>query len=98
MYATQVAGRSSGVKVLADVPPEAAHILTPDALRFISELELRSRARRRDLLVARKLRQGRLDAGERPDFLSETREIRESEWKIAPVPDDLQDRRVEITG
>jgi malate synthase len=98
MYATQVAGRSSGIKVLADVPPEAAHILTPDALRFLSELELRSRARRRDLLVARKLRQSRLDAGERPDFLPETREIRDSDWRIAPVPDDLQDRRVEITG
>jgi malate synthase len=98
MYATQVAGRSNGIKVVAAVPSEAAHILTPQALRFISDLEMRSRARRRDLLVARKLRQTRIDAGERPDFLAQTEEIRTADWRVAPVPADLQDRRVEITG
>ena len=53
---------------------------------------------RRRLLAARQERQERLDAGERPDFLAETRDIRESDWQVAPAPADLQDRRVEITG
>ena len=55
-------------------------------------------ARRKELLNAREERQRRLDAGERPDFLEETRSIRESEWTVAPIPADIIDRRVEITG
>ena len=52
----------------------------------------------KELLQARTIRQKRLDAGERPDFLKETKHIRESEWTVAPLPQDLLDRRVEVTG
>jgi malate synthase len=75
-----------------------AHILTPQALAFIEQLEIRFGTRRRELLAARAERQKRLDAGERPGFLVETKTIRESRWTVAPAPRDLTDRRVEITG
>jgi malate synthase len=61
-------------------------------------LERRFGARRRELLSARARRQERLDAGDRPDFLPETAEIRKGDWTVAPLPPDLIDRRVEITG
>jgi malate synthase len=89
---------SSPADVLGPVEGGAAEILTPDALAFVAELQRRFGAERDRLLAARTERQQRLDAGELPDFLYETREIRESNWKIAPVPAGLQDRRVEITG
>jgi malate synthase len=84
--------------VLGPVEGRAAEILTPDALAFVAALQRRFGPERERLLAARTERQQRLDAGELPDFLDETREIRESNWKIAPVPAGLQDRRVEITG
>src|SRR3954454_10779540 len=96
--ATATQARTSGVEILADIPRDAAHILSRPALEFLAALERRTRARRRDLLVTRKLRQARLDGGELPDFLEETADIRESPWRVSPAPDDLQDRRVEITG
>ena len=73
-------------------------ILSADALAFVAELHRRFDATRRSLLAARVERQARIDAGELPDFLPETREVRESDWRVAPAPADLQDRRVEITG
>jgi malate synthase len=73
-------------------------ILTTDALKFTVDLELRFGARRRELLAARARRQEKLDAGDRPDFLPETIEIRNGDWTVAPLPPDLIDRRVEITG
>jgi malate synthase len=73
-------------------------VLTPEAVAFVHDLERRFDARRRELLDARAERQERLDAGELPAFLPETRELRESEWAIEPVPPQLLDRRVEITG
>jgi malate synthase len=73
-------------------------ILTPDAVAFLTDLENEFGWRRGQLLEDRQVRQERLDAGEFPDFLSGTAEVRELDWAIAPVPDDLQDRRVEITG
>jgi malate synthase len=73
-------------------------ILTDDALAFVTDLQRRFGSRRSELLQARAERQQRLGAGELPDFLPETREVRESDWTIEPVPADLQDRRVEITG
>ena len=73
-------------------------ILTPEALDFVTELHERFDARRRELLAARAERRERIQAGELPDFLPETREIRESDWTIDPVPAALLDRRVEITG
>ena len=89
---------SSGVEVLGPVEGRAAEILTPEALGFVAELHRRFNPERERLLAARQERQERLDAGERPDFLEGTREIRESDWQIAPAPPELQDRRVEITG
>jgi malate synthase len=73
-------------------------VLTQEAVAFVRDLERRFGARRRELLDARAERQERLDAGELPAFLAETRELRESEWTIEPVPPQLLDRRVEITG
>jgi malate synthase len=73
-------------------------VLTPEAVAFVHDLERRFGARRRELLDARAERQERLDAGELPAFLPETGELRASEWAIEPVPSQLLDRRVEITG
>ncbi len=73
-------------------------ILTPEAMSFVVKLERKFGPRRLELLRLRKERQARLDAGELPDFLPETAQIRSGSWQVAPVPADLQDRRVEITG
>ncbi len=78
--------------------PDSSAVLTPEALAFLADLTRHFRARRDDLLRARTERQARLDAGELPDFLAETASIRAGDWQVAPVPADLQDRRVEITG
>jgi len=73
-------------------------VLTPEAPRFVATLAREFEPRRQALLARRQEVQARIHAGERPDFLPATREIREGDWKIAPLPADLQDRRVEITG
>ena len=73
-------------------------ILTPEALQFIATLHRELNPRREELLRKREERKKRLDAGELPDFLRETKKIRESEWTVAPIVPDLSDRRVEITG
>ncbi len=77
---------------------DASSVLTPDAVEFLTELERRFGPRRRELLAARDARAQRLRDGELPDFLPETREVRDGDWRVSPVPDELQDRRVEITG
>jgi malate synthase len=77
---------------------QTEQILTPEALQFVVDLERRFGPRRRELLAARAERQKRLDAGERPGFLPQTAEIRAGSWTVAPLPADLLDRRVEITG
>src|SRR5246127_2106388 len=87
-----------GVQILASSHPAQERVLTAAALKFIVELQRRFNPRRVELLAARRERQKRLDAGEKPDFLAETKSIRESEWTVALIPADLQDRRVEITG
>ncbi len=69
-----------------------------EAIAFVAELAERFGARRLELLQKRVVRQKKFDAGELPDFLPETKTIRESAWKVASIPADLQDRRVEITG
>ncbi len=89
---------SNRAEILGPIRGHELEILTPGALAFVAELHRRFDPERRRLLAARQERQERLDAGERPDFLAETREIRESDWTVAPAPDDLRDRRVEITG
>ncbi len=78
--------------------PGYEKVLTPEAIDFAVELEREFGAERRRLLARRAEIQRRLDAGWKPDFLPETREIREGDWRVAPIPRDLQDRRVEITG
>ena len=89
------AGTATGVEVLA---PDAAAVLTPSALTLVAVLERELAGRRRDLLRARAARQERISAGELPDLLGSTATVRAGGWHVAPVPDDLQDRRVEITG
>jgi malate synthase len=89
---------AAGVELRAPVTGRDEEILSPDALAFVVELHRRFDPTRRLLLDARAERQAQLDAGELPRFLPETREIRESDWSVAPAPADLQDRRVEITG
>lgn len=71
---------------------------TREALAFVDGLERRFGERRRELLAARRVRQAELDAGVKPQFLERTKKVRESDWRVAAVPADLQDRRVEITG
>ncbi|HEY3212071.1 MAG TPA: malate synthase A [Actinomycetota bacterium] len=78
--------------------PRFDEILTDGALAFVVGLQRGFGRRRAELLVARAERQARLDEGERPDFLEATRSVREGDWRVAPAPPDLRDRRVEITG
>src|ERR1051325_11305100 len=88
----------SGIQIPPGQPNLFDRLLTPAALGFVAPLARKYEGRRRDLMKARVERQVRLDAGETLGFLPETRSIREAQWTIAPVPADLQDRRVEITG
>jgi len=87
-----------GVELNAPPTESYARVLTPEAMAFIVDLHRTFNGRRLERLAARHERMTRLDAGEKPDFLPETREIRESTWSVAPLPADLLDRRVEITG
>jgi malate synthase len=88
----------SGVEVVGPLAAGYDQILSPDALAFLAELERRFGPTRRELLARRQEVDARLQAGALPDFLEETRAVREADWRIAPVPRDLRDRRVEITG
>jgi len=87
-----------GVEVSGPRVAAASRILTREALSFLAELARPFEGRRRELLARRVARQAAIDAGARPEFLSETREIRERAWTVASIPADLSDRRVEITG
>ncbi|MEZ5004660.1 MAG: malate synthase A [Chitinophagales bacterium] len=87
-----------GVEVTGKYTSEFAEILTTDALEFVAKLHRTFNERRKGLLERRVKRQMDLDAGKLPDFLPETWAIREGNWTCAPIPADLQDRRVEITG
>ncbi len=89
---------SPGVAIRGPLADRYHEVLTHDALDFLGDLHRRFDATRKDLLAGRGERQKRLDAGEKPDFLPATREIREGDWRVAPIPADLLDRRVEITG
>jgi malate synthase len=88
----------AGVVVKGALAERYDEVLSHDALAFVADLQRRFNETRKRLLALRKERQKRFDAGETPDFLAETRHIREGDWKVAPIPADLQDRRVEITG
>src|SRR5580765_1790406 len=73
-------------------------ILTPSAIAFVEDLTRRFRPRIDELLERRRATQARFNAGARPDFLADTAAVRSGDWKVAAIPADLQDRRVEITG
>lgn len=87
-----------GMKISGSYSAAYETILTYDALNFILSLHKNFEAKRRALLEERKNTQIAIDSGKTLDFLPETAEIRTSDWTVAPVPADLQDRRVEITG
>ncbi|MGA8862463.1 MAG: malate synthase A [Gallionella sp.] len=88
----------AGININAAVTPDQARILTPEALGFIAGLARKFGAQRLALLQRRVKRQADLEAGSLPDFLAETAAVRNGDWTIAPVPAELLDRRVEITG
>ena len=88
----------ANIEVKKDLAPAYREILTPEALDFVATLHLAFNPTRLVLLERRTKRQQAIDAGERPNFLSETAAIRTKDWQVAPTPDDLQDRRIEITG
>src|SRR5271155_3217217 len=87
-----------GVTVVGEMTPEARQVLTPEALKFVAHLSRTFEKRRQELLEERRARARRLDNGERPDFLAATSAVRDGAWTIAPLPEALWCRRVEITG
>ena len=88
----------SGVTVLGPMRSGYGAVLSPGALQFVAALTRRFREPVHDLLVRRRERQSRYDRGEQPGFLPKTKSVRSGDWTAAPLPDDLLDRRVEITG
>jgi len=96
VYSREPAG--SPVEILGPRIERSAEALTPLALQLLASLHRRFNARRLELLAARDRRQRELDAGAMPNFLPETADVRAGDWRIAPGPADLEDRRVEITG
>jgi malate synthase len=96
--AQPAANLPKGVLVSGAMGPRFEEILSHDALAFVADLHRRFDETRKRLLALRAERQKRFDAGETPDFLAETAHVRAGDWKVAPIPADLQDRRVEITG
>jgi malate synthase len=89
---------AAGVQLLGAVTPAFAEILTPDALAFVARLQRAFGGRREECLQRRQDRQAALDQGGTLDFLPDTKSIRDGDWRCAPIPTDIQDRRVEITG
>ena len=87
-----------GVEIRGKLGPRADEILNDRSLAFLAGLHRKFDATRQRLLALRNERQARLDAGALPDFLPETAHVRSGDWKVAPIPADLLDRRVEITG
>lgn len=98
MTQSALAAAAKGVTLTSAMKPGYEEILTEDAIGLIALLQRKFAARRAELLAARDARQLRIDAGELPDFLPETADVRAGDWTIAPLPEDLKDRRVEITG
>jgi malate synthase len=88
----------AGIQVRAKPGARQNEILSAGALAFLAELHRRFNARRVELLARRAERQKVFDAGQLPHFLTETKSVRDGDWKVSPIPADLLDRRVEITG
>ncbi|MEY2797613.1 MAG: hypothetical protein RLZZ119_1094, partial [Pseudomonadota bacterium] len=89
---------SNGIELKAKLNPDFATVVSPDALEFVAKLHRAFEPRRQELLKKRVELAKKLDAGQKLDFLPETKSIREGDWKIAPVPKALETRRVELTG
>jgi len=88
----------TGIEIRGVTPDSYKEILTDESMRLLTDLHRTFDRRRRELLARRVERQKEINAGKLPDFLPETADIRSSEWTVAPIPSDLQDRRTEITG
>lgn len=88
----------AGMEIRGEIKPGFDTVLTPEALALVAKLSRAFEPRRQQLLAARADRARRMDKGERPDFLADTAHIRDGDWKIAPIPQALACRRVEITG
>jgi malate synthase len=98
MSETDPSAAVDGVTLTGAMQTGYEEILSAEALAFVAHLERLFGPRRRELLDARLERQAQIDAGKLPDFLPETKAVRDGDWTVAPLPDDLKDRRVEITG
>ena len=98
MAFTAAADPTTPATVTGPAVSRGAEVLTPEALGLVAALHRRFDARRLELLEARRDRQAGFNAGELPDFLDETAEIRAADWTVGAIPADLQDRRVELTG
>ncbi len=96
MNATEILDQT--IEVTGKITPEFSSILTPEALAFVEKLQQTFGQKREELLHNRELKQQQIDNGVFPNFLPETDHVRNGDWTVAPVPADLQDRRVEITG
>ena len=86
------------IQVTGSTQPGFDAILSPEALEFVAALNREFNPRRKELLARRHQLHAAIQSGKRPTFLEETRKVRESEWQVASIPEDLQDRRTEITG
>src|SRR4029077_9424496 len=86
------------VSISGRITAEFAQIITPEALELVTKLHRSSEPRRQELLARRAARQKAFDAGAKPDFLEETKHVRDSQWKVASQPKDLLDRRGETTA
>jgi malate synthase len=93
-----IAADNELVRVTGRRTEAQSRVLTPEALRFLAKLSNTFESRRQRVLEARKARQQEIDEGRLPEFPAETEEIREGSWRVASIPADLMDRRVEITG
>src|SRR5262245_15701687 len=87
-----------GIEILGRMGPGYNTLITPDAMGLVAKLARKFEGRRRELMAARTRRQADFDGGRLPGFLAKTKRVRDADWTVAPVPRDLQDRRVEITG
>ena len=88
----------ANLKITAPLSDAYREILSAEALEFLAHLSKEFEPRRQQLLERRQTRQAEIDSGKMPDFLEETAAIRSGSWAVAPIPKDLEDRRVEITG
>ncbi len=93
-----VLSRPQTLETILPLQPAWSEILTAQAMQFLGDLSRTFDARRCELLERRRARQRQLDQGVLPDFPTDTAEIRNANWTVAPIPPDLSDRRVEITG